>query len=124
MASKDGHNGDPPLFSRPPQASKPYLFTVLKPTSTTLSSLIPAFTSTESISVSIVPNLWFLGLGLSIHLDEKLLGDWIHTLYRCSLEKWQEYLLFQTRIEIPAWPLTSLGKLLNVSEPLFSRRFV
>lgn len=33
--------------------------------------------------------------------------------------KWQEYLLFQTRIEIPAWPLTSLGKLLNLSEPLF-----
>lgn len=107
------HTGDPLSFSRPTQASKPYLLTVLKPTAT-LSSLLSAFAPTQSISSSAAPQSGFLGESCSSTKDESFLGDWILILKRCSFEKLQEYLPFQTRIEIPAWPLTSLGKLQNL----------
>lgn len=50
--------------------------------------------------------------------------DYIHTLRKCSLEKSQGYLLVQFKVEIPAWAPTSLGKSLNLSEPLIRLKFV
>lgn len=73
VASRAGHSGALLSFSRPIQTSKPYLFTVLKPT-TTLSSLLPSFAPTQTIFISTASDLWFLCWGMSIHLVKKLLG--------------------------------------------------